>query len=356
MWCLWNLGKLAESVYGHWTFGAVYLITGIAASVTSLAWRPGGTSAGASGAIFGIAGALVASFYLGEFSMPRAAVSGLLRSVLVFVGYNLVFGAISGRTDNAAHVGGLVSGLILGALIAKVAPQHDDVGRRLGVLLAGIVLVYGGAAWLHHSHAYVLHAANGQRLLTENNTDQAIAELQTAVRQRPGYVPAHYELARAYWVKGDFPSAGGEFKRVIELNPKDERAYFYLGMAYLEQKRPQPARETFSQLLRMNPSSPDAHFGLGEVSSTEQKYPEAIEEFKLTAQLEPDYNSVYQEMGLAQAQLKLYDEAIASFLKQQKSEDNPETENALASAYEAKGMHHEAEDASQRAKQFQDQH
>ena len=354
MWCLWNLGKLAESVYGHWTFGAVYLITGVAASVTSLAWRPGGTSAGASGAIFGIAGALVASFYLGEFSMPRAAVSGLLQSVLVFVGYNLVFGAISGRTDNAAHVGGLVSGLILGALIAKVAPQHDDAVRRVGVLFAGIVLVYGGAVWLHHSHAYVLHAANGQRLLTENNTDQAIAELQTAVRQRPGYVPAHYELARAYWVKGDFASAGGEFKRVIELNPKDERAYFYLGMAYLEQKRPQPARDAFSQLLRVNPNSADAQFGLGEVSSTEQKYPEAIEEFKLTAKLEPDYDDVYQEMGMAQAQLKLYDDAIASFLKQQKSEDNPETENALASAYEANGMHREAEQARQRAKQFQD--
>ena len=65
-----------------------------------------------------------------------------------------------------------------------------------------------------------------QGLLTENNADRAIAELQTAVRQRPGYVPAHYGLARAYWVKGDFASAGGEFKRVIELNPKDERAYF----------------------------------------------------------------------------------------------------------------------------------
>ena len=53
-------------------------------------------------------------------------------------------------------------GLILGALIAKVAPQHDDAVRRIGVLLVGIVLVYGGAAWLHHSHAYVLHAANGK--------------------------------------------------------------------------------------------------------------------------------------------------------------------------------------------------
>src|ERR1700687_220293 len=49
----------------------------------------------------------------------------------MFAGYNLVFGAMSGHTDNAAHVGGLVSGLILGALIARGAPQHDDAGRRM---------------------------------------------------------------------------------------------------------------------------------------------------------------------------------------------------------------------------------
>ena len=71
MWCLWDLGRLAESVYGHWTFAAVYLITGLAASLGSLFRNPGVLSVGASGAIFGIAGALVASFYLGEFSLPR---------------------------------------------------------------------------------------------------------------------------------------------------------------------------------------------------------------------------------------------------------------------------------------------
>ncbi len=206
MWCLWSLGRIAEAVYDHWTFGAVYLITGVSASVASLVWSLGRVSAGASGAIFGIAGALIASFYLGEFSMPKAAVSGLLRSVLTFAGYNLVIGAMLGITDNAAHVGGLVSGLILGALIAKVAPNHDDVLRRVGVLLVGIAIAYGGVAWLQHAHGYLLHAEKGQMLLSENKTDQAIKELQTAVRQRPGYVPAHYELARAYWVKGDYAS------------------------------------------------------------------------------------------------------------------------------------------------------
>jgi len=152
MWCLWGLGRLAEAVYDRWTFGAIYLITGLSASVASLIWNPIGVSAGASGAIFGIAGALIAAFYLGEFSLPKTVVSGLLTSVLKFAGYNLVLGAFLGHTDNAAHVGGLVSGLILGALIARVAPQRDDVGRRAGVLLFGILLVFVGAVWLRHMH------------------------------------------------------------------------------------------------------------------------------------------------------------------------------------------------------------
>src|ERR1700688_2613563 len=152
MWCLWDLGRLAESVYGHWTFAAVYLITGLAASLASLFWNPVVLSVGASGAIFGIAGALIASFYLGEFSLPRAAITGTLRSVVMFVGYNLFFGAIIAHTDNAAHIGGLLMGLLLGALIARVAPQSDDVGRRGGVLLVGILLVFAGAVWLRHLH------------------------------------------------------------------------------------------------------------------------------------------------------------------------------------------------------------
>jgi rhomboid protease GluP len=353
MWCLWDLGRLAESIYGHWTFAAVYLITGLSSSLMSLAWNPAVLSVGASGAIFGIAGALIASFYLGEFSLPRAAITGTLRSVVIFVGFNLFFGAAIARTDNAAHIGGLLMGLLLGALIAKVAPQQDDVARRVAVLLAGIALVYGGVAWLQHSHAYILHTENGQRLLTNSKTDQAIVELQTATRQRPDYFPAHYELARAYWLKQDFAAAEGELKRVIEQEPQYESAYYYLGLAYLEEKRPEPAREIYSQLLRVNPNSADAHFGLGTVSAAEQKYPEALEEYKLTSKLDPSYDAIYQETGRVQLKLKLYDDAIASFLKQKADGDSPETEIFLANAYEAKGMHREAEQARQRAKQFQ---
>jgi membrane associated rhomboid family serine protease len=182
MWCLWDLGRLAESIYGHWTFAAVYLISGLSASLASVIWNPVVLSVGASGAIFGIAGALIASFYLGEFSLPRAAMTGTLRSVVMFVGYNLVFGAVIARTDNAAHVGGLVMGLILGALIAKIAPQHDAVGRRIAILLVGLLLVVGGMFWLQRSRAYPLHGQNGMLFLQTGAGHSVEVSIQTRRR------------------------------------------------------------------------------------------------------------------------------------------------------------------------------
>jgi rhomboid protease GluP len=180
MWCLWELGRLAESVYGHWTFAAVYLITGMGASLCSVAWHfpiPV-SSVGASGAIFGIAGALIASFYLGEFSLPRAAIGGTLRSLLIFAGINLFLGGTFAGVDNAAHIGGLLMGLLLGALIAKVAPGHDDFLRRIAVLLVGALLVFGGVMWLQHSRAYPLHGQNGVGFHHNRKTEEGIADLR----------------------------------------------------------------------------------------------------------------------------------------------------------------------------------
>src|ERR1017187_7943748 len=198
MWCLWNLGALCESLYGRWTYAAIYLITGFAGGLASVGWNPGTLSVGASGAIFGLAGALISSFYLGEFSMPRAAISGTLRSVVVFVAFNLFFGGVVGGIDNAAHVGGLVMGLILGALIARVAPMHDHIGRRISVLLFGVVLVAGAGLWLANSRSYLVHGQRGVSHLTAGDADEAIRELPKSVRPRPQFAPAHAALAHAY--------------------------------------------------------------------------------------------------------------------------------------------------------------
>jgi rhomboid protease GluP len=157
MWCLWNLGALCESLYGRWTYTAIYLICGVGASLASAAWHPYVPSVGASGAIFGLAGALIAAFKLGEFSLPRSALAGTLRSLGAFVVYNLIFGFAIPGIDNAAHIGGLITGLIVGALIALLAPQQEQAPRRLAIFLVLTLALAGGAIQLAHHYGVPLH-------------------------------------------------------------------------------------------------------------------------------------------------------------------------------------------------------
>jgi membrane associated rhomboid family serine protease len=127
MWCLWNLGFLAERVLDRWTHVLTYSACGLAGSLASLWWHPLVIGAGASGAIFGLAGALIAVLYLGHLPIPRAALRGTLKSLLAFAGYNLFFGAVGAGIDNSAHIGGLFTGLALGAAMSK----HLTVGEEL---------------------------------------------------------------------------------------------------------------------------------------------------------------------------------------------------------------------------------
>jgi rhomboid protease GluP len=356
MWCLWDLGRLAESVYGHWTFATVYLICGLAASLASVIWNPVILSVGASGAIFGIAGALIASFYLGEFSLPRAAMTGMLRSVVVFVGYNLFFGAVIARTDNAAHIGGLLMGLLLGALIAKIAPGHNDYLRRISVLLVGALLVLGAGLWVRRAHAYMFYGENGVGLLDRGKTDEGIAELQKSVRLRPNFAPAHAALAQAYVAKRDFENAAAELQRVIALSPRNEDTYYRLGMIYLEEKQAAKAADTFSQLLKVDPNSAPGHGGLADALANQRQNREALEEYKRAAAIDAGYPGVYFNMGVMEARLKLYDDAIASLVKQRQTADDIDNENLLAALYEAKGMTSDAATARQKATQLAASH
>jgi rhomboid protease GluP len=352
MYWLWNLGTLAESLYGSWTFAVLYLISGLSASLGSLIYNPAILSVGASGAIFGIAGALIASFYLGEFSLPRPIVSGTLRNIIIFAGVSLVFGAMSSGTDNAAHIGGLLMGLLLGALVAKVAPTQDDVLRRIGVLLVGAVLVVGAATWLRYAHGYMVHAQNGVELLDDGKADEAIAELRRSIKLRPDFGPSHEELVRAYLSKQDYDGAAVEMRQMITMNPRDENSYYQLGLIYLEQKALSRAEGVFTQLLQRDPDSVAGHAGMAAALSNEHRSREALTEYKRVAELSPNYQSVNYNIGLTQARLELFDDAIASLLKQRQMADDADDENLLAEVYETKGMKNEAADARQRAKTF----
>lgn len=143
MWCLWNLGALAERIFDRWTYVLTYTACGIAGSIVSLWWHPATVGAGASGAIFGIAGALIAALRLGGLPVPPSAIKATLKSLLSFAGYNLFFGAVVPGISNAAHLGGLIAGLGLGAVLAPrltAPPDERNSWRRLVFIMAGVLL------------------------------------------------------------------------------------------------------------------------------------------------------------------------------------------------------------------------
>jgi rhomboid protease GluP len=351
MWCLWDLGRLCESLYGRWTFAAIYFLTGIAGGLASIAWNPVVLSVGASGAVFGLAGALIASFYLGEFSLPKMAISGTLRSLVIFAVFNLVIGQVIGGIDNGCHIGGLVSGLALGALIARLAPQSDPPLRRASVIgvvaLALLVAGFGVRQW----RGGPMRMA---RAFQEGRGDP-VAQLQTVVKQQPNLVQAHFALAQAYLARQRFPEAEAEFKRVIELQPENIEARYDLGLLYLSQNHLDDAKSVFTQILAQQPDSAEGHYGLGLVLAGQQNYSAAIEEYK-KATSGPRLSGAYYEMGNSYAKLKRYDDAIEAYLKEKdRSGDDPDVENALADAYLAKGMMKESQEARDRAQQLQGQ-
>jgi rhomboid protease GluP len=149
MWALWETGRLAERFYGNLPLAAIYAVSGLAGSIASLYFSARtGVSVGASGAIFGVVGCLLAAIFTKARKLPPGLVASLRSSMLLFVGYSLFMGFVAGFIDNAAHIGGLVAGFAMGALL----PGKFDAGQSRAqgaVRLAAVVALA----------AFALHAA-----------------------------------------------------------------------------------------------------------------------------------------------------------------------------------------------------
>jgi rhomboid protease GluP len=158
MWCLWNLGLLAEPLMGTFGVFAVYLLTGAAGNLLStfFNWKhyapimqfPAGV--GASGAIFGIAGALIVLLKSQRLPVPPEELKKIRRSVIyfaainLFIGFSINFGA--SRTgvaiDNWAHMGGCASGLLFAVpMVPRIGWPRKTFDMRLRSAVGMLVVV-----------------------------------------------------------------------------------------------------------------------------------------------------------------------------------------------------------------------
>jgi len=135
MYFLFLVGPLVEQMFGSLRFGIFYLVTAITASASSFLFTPD-ASVGASGALFGLCGVLLAAQVV-----HRPVLRGQQRAILSQIGLlvmiNLVFGfgfnVVGGNIDNFAHLGGLVGGFVIGLLVPPAGVGALPLlGRRPG--------------------------------------------------------------------------------------------------------------------------------------------------------------------------------------------------------------------------------
>lgn len=170
MWALWNLGQLVERLVGHLGFVALYAVSGIAGSLASLAWHPTVVSAGASGAVFGVAGALIGLIALHRDTIPPQVFQQLRNSMAFFVLYNVFYGLTNPAIDTAAHLGGLGAGLVCGLILSQPLSPQMATGRRwrsAAVLLLGAVALPAAGALLPPAPPDVDRAVNEFAALEE---------------------------------------------------------------------------------------------------------------------------------------------------------------------------------------------
>jgi len=154
MWCLWNLGLLGEPLLGPVGLIAVYLFTGIAGDLLSIAVHPQIVGVGASGAIFGIAGVLILLLKSPLLPVPQSELKRLRQSVIYFAALNLIIGFGTAifpspvKTDNMAHLGGFLSGFLIGIpLLPRIGAARDQFVRRQWLTFAAATLVLLLAAY-----------------------------------------------------------------------------------------------------------------------------------------------------------------------------------------------------------------
>src|SRR5579884_220919 len=224
MWCLWSLGVLSERLFGKWQTFVIYMTTGVGGALLSIANNPTHGELGASGAVFGIVGAVIAGAKFGDLNISPGEKQAVIRSAVIFAVLNFALGfsgdfgiKMFANVDNMCHLGGFVTGLLVGMPLGAFS-------RNKILQLATLVVTAG-----------VLFA--GGRELVQKHGAPELRQAQAALDQH------------------DYPRAVQLLEQYTNRRPNDDHIWIILGDLYVETNQPQKAAIAFQNALRANPDS-----------------------------------------------------------------------------------------------------
>ncbi len=264
MWALFNVGQVAEALFGSRAFLVLYLLSGIGGSLASVLAHPLGVGGGASGAIFGVVGGVIVAAVLTRRRSGNERLLGrMLPSLLLFVFYNLLIGFRTEGIDNMAHLGGLGVGAALAAAVLMWPTAS------LGRVAAAFLIALGGAAYAVRVVRAPVLAEYAQQVPAETrvapppDVGAEIARLEQAVAARPDSIALYTALGSGYLQVRSFKEAVALLRRARVRWPDDVAVLTTLGTAYLDLHDFDGAIDAFGRVAQLD-SSADARYNLAD--------------------------------------------------------------------------------------------
>ncbi|MCU0927413.1 MAG: rhomboid family intramembrane serine protease [Hydrogenophaga sp.] len=224
MWALWMAGTQVTRWFGNGQFLLIYWGSALAGAALSLHFSAQqSVSVGASGAVFGVLGALLAGVWQHRERVPKSLLTQLLSSQGLFVVISLAQGFTRDGIDNAAHVGGLLAGAAMAWLLVELVDEQASAAKRRDrrwLATTAVALVVGSLVWA--APAGVDHRARfeAQALLRE-----VLPHFQAAEKALRADAQAQREgqLGQAQWIEAlertHIPAYRAVGEALVQLRP-----------------------------------------------------------------------------------------------------------------------------------------
>ncbi|HKU60335.1 MAG TPA: rhomboid family intramembrane serine protease [Gemmatimonadales bacterium] len=270
MLCLASLGPPAEERFGRSSFLAGYLLAGLGGAITSVAVHPQTVAAGASGAIFGVASRLLVAGWVGERTGEEAEVlTGRLGSFLTM---NLLYGFLHAEIDNSAHIGGLLTGAVLGVLAHPRIAAWVWRGQALvAVGLAAVAALLGRSRTLSASEYALLRRDVVIERMKQQGTwsrESALREqtqrLEQTIQRRPDSAAAYLLLAQTYAALGEMQTARDRLHQGIQSAPRELALHRALGDLSLAAGDVQTAIDGYEGAFKLDSMNGELRYSLAD--------------------------------------------------------------------------------------------
>jgi membrane associated rhomboid family serine protease/Flp pilus assembly protein TadD len=289
------LGCFLEPLYGYGRFSLIYVLSGMAGSLLSMEASIH-IAAGASGAIFGIAGAMLVTGFLHPEAVPRRWKNVFGIGILLVIVINLAFGRFVKHIDNWAHLGGLLGGIVLALLIppvrlragVSVSPEHPP--QLVTIIPAALVVIATVATASHYVKAGEIKSRlqASERMEALHQPDRALSLLQQAQRIAPDNFQVCEALGGLYLERRQYTQAIPELKQALRLEPSSSPDAVALAEAYEDTGQLAQARQTLEAAHGKTPGNAITQEALAELYSRLKLYQAAINQYKGVLKLAPN--------------------------------------------------------------------